>query len=53
MNPFVSSVQLVASGLFQDLPDLWKTTLQFLVVCAFVFLVAANVRVGKLMGQER
>lgn len=53
MNPFVASVQLVASSLFKDMPEIWRTNLKFLLMFTVVFLLASTLRMGQIMRQER
>ncbi len=53
INPFVASVQAVASGMFRDMPELWQNNLKFLLVSTVIFLIAATLRMRRLMGQEK
>jgi hypothetical protein len=53
MNPLAASVQIMADSMFRDLPALWENNLKFLIGVSVVFLVAATIRMRRLMKQEK
>jgi len=53
MNPFVSAIQVLTNGYFNQVPDLWRTHLGWSVGISGVFFLAAYLRVRRLLALEK
>jgi ABC-type transport system involved in multi-copper enzyme maturation permease subunit len=52
-NPFISAIQVLTSGFFEDVSELWRAHLALAGGLSIVFLLFAYVRVRRLLAPEK
>jgi hypothetical protein len=53
LNPFVSSIQVLTAGFFQELPELWKVHLGLTFGLSLIFFLFAYMRVRRMLLPEK